>query len=249
MKAEDSIATIILAAGKGTRMKSPLAKVLHPLLGKPMLMFTVERARVIGSSRIVVVIGHQADLIRDTVRDPSLTYVVQERQLGTGHAVLMTEPSLRDFRGTILILCGDVPLLRKYTLDKLMEEHSSSRADLTVLTVVLDNPSGYGRIVRGEGGIIRKIVEDKDSSADEKKIREINTGIYCARSGFLYEAVAQIRNENAQGEYYLTDIVGIAGRSGLRACASVAEDFREVLGINTVEELSAAEAILRDRGE
>jgi UDP-N-acetylglucosamine diphosphorylase/glucosamine-1-phosphate N-acetyltransferase len=249
MKPENGIAAIILAAGKGTRMKSSLAKVLHPLLGRPMLTFTIARAKEIGSARIVVVIGHQADLIRETIPDQAVTYVVQEQQLGTGHAVLVTEPSLRDFRGAILILCGDVPLLKRATLDRLIADHESARADLTVLTAVLDNPSGYGRIVRGEGSVIERIVEDRDASAEEKKIREINSGMYCVRSGFLYEAVSLIRNENAQGEYYLTDIVGIAGRSGFLACASVAADYREVLGINTVEELSAAEAILRERGE
>jgi len=242
------LAAIILAAGKGTRMKSSLAKVLHPLHGAPMLSYSVNVARKVGASDIVAVVGHQAELIEETLKGEGLVFVRQEAQLGTGHAVHQTRDLFRDFEGTILILCGDVPLLRPSTVEHLMEKHSAGQADVTVLTTRLDDPSGYGRIVKGEGDRILKIVEERDATAEEKGIREINTGIYCAECPFLFEAVAAIDNRNAQREYYLTDIVGIANRRNRTVRAFAVPDFQEVMGINTREDLKRAEDVIRRRG-
>lgn len=248
MKPIDEPAVIILAAGKGTRMRSSLAKVLHPLHGAPMLSYSVAVAREVGASDIVVVVGHQAELIEETMKDEGLVYVLQKEQLGTGHAVLQAKDAFRNFEGTILILCGDVPLLRAVTVRDLMLCHRRGQADVTVMTTLLADPSGYGRIVKGEGDRILKIVEERDATDEEKKIREINTGIYCVECPFLFEAAAVIDNRNAQKEYYLTDIIGIANRMNRIAMSFVAPNFREVMGINTREDLERAEAILRKRG-
>ncbi|MFB3926134.1 MAG: NTP transferase domain-containing protein [Syntrophales bacterium] len=246
MQGKSRLAAIILAAGKGTRMKSELAKVLHPLLGAPMLSYPVAAAKEVGSEEIVVVIGHQADSIRKALDDRAITFVLQEKQLGTGHAVLQTRSRFKNFRGTILILCGDVPLLRSATIQALLNQHLSSGAVLTVLTTVLENPGGYGRVIK-TGDDVLKIVEARDASDEEKEIREINTGIYCVDSGFLFEAVAAISNDNAQREYYLTDIVEIASRSGKKVKTFIASDSAEVMGINTKDDLEKAKRVLRER--
>lgn len=241
------IAVVILAAGKGTRMNSSLAKVLHPLCGAPLLSYPVSIARGLNSNRTVVVLGYQADLVRDVINDEGLTFVVQEPQLGTGHAVMQACGSLRDFQGPVVILCGDVPLICASTVDMLVEKHSSSPAVVTVMTTFLEWPAGYGRIIRYEGDMISRIVEDRDASDDERKIKEINTGIYCVDSGFLLAALEELRPDNAQKEYYLTDIVEIAVKKGLCAQAFPVYDSREVMGINTPEELDRAEEIMKER--
>ncbi len=241
------LATIILAAGKGTRMKSSLAKVMHPLFGKPLLSYSAAVAREAGSGDIVAVIGHQAELIEETMRDEGLAFVLQKEQLGTGHAVLQTRDHFRDFAGTILILCGDVPLLKVSTVRDLLDAHHAEGAAVTVLTTLLDQPSGYGRVIKGEGGNIVKIVEERDATEEEKEVREINTGIYAAESSFLFEAVAAIDNKNAQGEYYLTDMIALAIAWGKKARSFIAADSLEVMGINTREDLDRAEQVLKDR--
>ncbi|MBM4270648.1 MAG: hypothetical protein FJ139_00610 [Deltaproteobacteria bacterium] len=242
-----SLCAIILAAGKGTRMKSDLAKVLHPVCGKPMLSYSVELARTVGADRVIVVIGHQADLVRETFRDQGLMFVEQREQLGTGHAVLQAREMFRDYDGLILILCGDVPLLLPETVRSFIKHHIVSRSTVTVLTTLMEDPSGYGRVIkREETGEVLRIVEEKDATPDEKKTGEINTGIYCVESRFLFEAVAEIRNENAQREYYLTDIIEIARKKGFKVGSLVAPDPGEVMGINTVEDLERASRIRSD---
>jgi len=241
---ERKVGAIILAAGKGKRMKSGLAKVLHPLCGKPMLTYSVDVARAVGMGKIAVVIGHQADVIRDTFRDEGLIFVEQRKQLGTGHAVLQAKNTFRNYDGTILILCGDVPLLLPSTVKSLIENHVSGKATLTVLTTLLDDPSGYGRVIKGVEGEVLRIVEEKDASPDEKKIREINTGIYCVDSKFLFQAVEEIGNENVQKEYYLTDIVGIAWKNGFKTRSLIAANSVEVMGINTLDDLERASAYM-----
>lgn len=241
------VATIILAAGKGTRMRSDLPKVLHTVCGEPMVLYPIELARSVGSEIIVLVVGHRADLIRAHFEHEDLLYVYQREQLGTGHAVLQTRESLRNFDGNILILCGDVPLLLPATVHALIELHGKSQAAVTVLTTLLEDPTGYGRVVKGTNGDIIKIVEDRDASEQEKEIREINSGIYCVESRFLYEAVAQISNENAQSEYYLTDIIEIATRMNRTARSYVIFDYHEVMGINSPQELEKANQIMADR--
>lgn len=242
-----SLSTIILAAGKGTRMKSELAKVLHLINGRPMLAYSVDLASELGSEKIVAVIGHQASLIREAFSNHRLIFVEQHEQLGTGHAVLQAKDVFRDYRGTILILCGDVPLLKKSTVKTLYDRHLETKSAVTVMTIVLENPGNYGRVVTGNDGEVVKIVEQRDATEEEKKIREINTGIYCADCSFLFDAVSKIRNDNAQHEYYLTDIIEIARLSGLRAGSYIAADPVEVMGINTPQELELAALSMKPR--
>ncbi len=232
--------TIILAAGRGKRMKSDLAKVLHPLCGLPMLTYPIAAARAAGSDKIVVVIGHQAGQIREAFGDQGLIFAEQREMLGTGHAVLQAANCFRDDDGTILILCGDVPLIRPETLRALYDRHLDEGATVTVLATIPEDPAGYGRVVKTDGGRVVKIVEEKDATSEEKQIREINTGIYCVESRFLFSAVAGLGNRNAQGEYYLTDIVEMACNQGRRVNSSLASDPVEVMGINTPEELERA---------
>jgi len=235
------VGAVILAAGKGKRMKSDLAKVLHPLCGKPILAYSVDVARAVGAEKIAVIIGHQADAVRDSFRDQGLIFVEQHEQLGTGHAVLQAKNTFLNFNGTILILCGDVPLLQPSTVRSFIENHISGNATITVLTTFLDDPCGYGRVIKGgsEGEVLR-IIEEKDASPDEKKIREINTGIYCVESEFLFRAVEEVGNENVQKEYYLTDIVGIARAKGFKTGSFIDADYNEVMGINTLDDLEMA---------
>ncbi len=246
-KNQEAHAALILAAGKGTRMKSELAKVLHPLRGRPMLDYVIAVAREVGCRKIGVVIGHQADIIRETYRAEEMVFILQKEQLGTGHAVLQARRAFSSFQGTVIILCGDVPLLRSSTVVSMMDHHRETQSTITVLTVCLEEPGSYGRIVRSADGRILRIVEARDATEAEKGIREINTGIYCAESPFLFEAASEIRNENAQGEYYLTDICEIANRKGKKVTPFQVGDLEEVIGINTVEDLQRAERILGNR--
>lgn len=240
-KVGEGFCAIILAAGKGKRMKSDLAKVLHPVCGLPMLIHSVTAARAAGAQRIVVVIGHQAEKIRKLLEGSDLIFVEQHELLGTGHAVLQTHAAFQDYKGTILILCGDAPLIAPETVAALTCRHRSEQSTVTVLTAIPADPTGYGRVVKAQDGSVLRIVEDKDATADEKRIREINTGIYCVESEFLFAAAARIGNRNVQKEYYLTDIVEIARCDGLRVVSSLAEDPIEVMGINTPEELEIAD--------
>jgi len=242
------IAAIILAAGKGTRMKSDLVKVMHPLGERPMISWPVQAAKNAGATRIAVVIGHQAERVRDFFSaDGSITFAVQNDQLGTGHAVAAAREALEGFKGTVLILCGDVPLLRAETLSAMLAAHDSKGAAITVLTTHLENPFGYGRIIKREGGRISRIVEEKDATPEEKEISEVNSGIYCVSSEFLFDAVSRLKNDNAHGEYYLTDIVRTAAEKNLLCLAYHTDDPEEVMGVNDRVQLSVAAAILRGR--
>jgi bifunctional UDP-N-acetylglucosamine pyrophosphorylase/glucosamine-1-phosphate N-acetyltransferase len=242
----ESIATIILAAGKGTRMKSDLVKVLHPLLGIPMLSYTVDLSlNQIKAEKTVVVVGHQADRIKEKFKDPQIQFVLQEEQLGTGHAVLQTAPLLQKFKGTILILCGDVPLVKRETLSSFISHFWGNESVLSVLTTIPEDPFGYGRIIRNPEGWLERIVEEKEAKEEERRCREINTGIFCIKASFLFEGLREIGQENSQGEYYLTDLVGIARKRGLRCMAHQAGDPVEVMGINTRVDLAIAGEVLR----
>ena len=238
---KQKVSAIILAAGKGKRLKSDIAKVMHPLCGKPMLTYSVDAARALNVEKIVVIIGHQAGLVREAFKDQGLIFVEQPEQLGTGHAVLQARDLFRSYDGTILILCGDVPMLSPSTIKALLESHILEESIVTVLTTILDDPYGYGRVIKeGDKGEILRIVEEKDASPAEKKIREINTGIYCVESNFLFRAVGDIGNENVQKEYYLTDIVGIAWKKGFKTRSVITADSYEVMGINTPDDLKKA---------
>jgi UDP-N-acetylglucosamine pyrophosphorylase len=225
-------------------MKSDLAKVLHVLNGKPLLHYSLAAAESAGAEKIVVIIGHQADKIRDDFSSSGCIFVEQKPQLGTGHAVLQAKNVLADYKGLIVILCGDVPLLKPATIKSLVDNHLAAKAVVSVLTTIPPPPHAYGRIVKDDKDNVLKIVEYKDATEDEKKIGEINTGIYCVDTKFLFSALGKVNNNNQQHEYYLTDIVEIACRAGQKVKSFIASDYIEVMGINTVEELSRAEKYL-----
>jgi bifunctional UDP-N-acetylglucosamine pyrophosphorylase/glucosamine-1-phosphate N-acetyltransferase len=244
----ESIATIILAAGKGTRMKSELVKVLHPILGLPMLFYPIKLSlKGIKAEKTIVVVGHQADRIQGMFKNFKIDIALQEKQLGTGHAVLQAIPFLQSFSGTVLILCGDVPLVELETLRSFIDTYKENGSTLSVLTAVVEEPFGYGRILRNPEGWLEKIVEEKDASEKERMIREINTGIFCVKAPFLMEGLREIGKENAQGEYYLTDLVEVAKKRGLRCSAHIVADPVEVMGINTRVDLAIANEVLRQK--
>lgn len=242
---KSAVHVVVLAAGKGTRMKSAIPKVLHRIAGRPLLDHVLRAAAPLAPASTTVVIGHQADLIRDAyANQPDVGFVVQEPQLGTGHALLMAEPRLQNAAGTVLLLYGDVPLLSTATLEALVGTHRAENASATVLTATVDQPFGYGRIVRTAGAIAR-IVEQRDASAEERDIREINAGIYAFELGPLFDAIRGIASANAQGEYYLPDLVGIYRTRGLGVATVAVKDPDEIRGINSRTELAEVERIVR----
>jgi bifunctional UDP-N-acetylglucosamine pyrophosphorylase/glucosamine-1-phosphate N-acetyltransferase len=236
---------VVLAAGKGTRMKSGLPKVLHRVAGLPLIEHVLRTADTLRPRSTVVVVGHQHDLVEGALQQRrGLSFAVQEPQLGTGHALLQAEPALAGARGTVVLLSGDVPLLAAGTLASLVAHHESRSASLTVLTASVEAPDGYGRIVRDPHGIAA-IVEHKDASPDERAIREINSGIYAFDAGPLFGALKDIGSANAQGEYYLPDLVKIYRSRGLAVEALVLDDPREILGVNSRKELAEVAMILK----
>jgi len=243
---EKKFCALILAAGKGTRMKSDLAKVLHVLDDKPLLHYCLQSAQMAGAEKIVVIVGYQADKVREEFSHSGCIFVEQKPLLGTGHAVLQAKDVLAGYQGKTVILCGDVPLLKPATIRSLIENHIATGAAITVLTTTPPDASGYGRIIKDADGKIAKIVEERDATADEKKVGEINTGIYCADTSVLFEALGKVCNDNDQKEYYLTDIVEIACREGRKVRSHIAPDYVEVMGINTAEELTRAGIYLQN---
>jgi len=246
-------AALVLAAGQGTRMKSKRPKVLHEVAGRPMVRHVVEALRGAGIQRIVVVVGHGADGVRAALGDMNVEFAVQEEQLGTGHAVMQAEPLLAGHGGPVVVTCGDVPLLRPETVAQLVETHVARGAAATVLSAMVDDPTGYGRVVRAqapaaaEPGRLIRIVEHADASPEERAIREVNSGTYCFDGGRLFEALRAVRPDNAQGEYYLPDAVHVLALGGGFVQAVIAPDADEILGVNTRVELARAEAVYRRR--
>lgn len=242
----EGLITIILAAGKGTRMKSKLPKVLHCAGGKSMLRHVLDAAKQAGSTRNIAIVGFGHEQVEQAVGTQA-EIVLQKEQLGTGHAVMQAEPLLKDYSGSIMVLCGDTPLITGEMLHKFYEEHVSSGAKASVLTTFMPDPFGYGRIIRLLDGSIEKIVEQKDATERERAINEINTGIYCFDANALFESLKKVKNDNAQGEYYLPDVLSILREEGQKINASIAENYEETLGINSRSQLARAEKILRRR--
>lgn len=239
-----SLKTLILAAGKGTRMKSELPKVLHKVCGVPMVQKIVNTCSKIGSIENILILGHKKEEVLKVL--PNMQYVVQEEQLGTGHAVIQAKDKLKDFDGTVMILCGDTPLLREETLKELYNYHKQTGATTTILTSIYENPFGYGRIVK-ENETVIGIVEEKEASEEIRAIKEVNAGIYCFESKDLLSALDRIDNKNEKGEYYLTDVIAINVRDGKKVEAFLLEDNDEILGINSKIELEKANCIMKNR--
>jgi len=243
----DSLSVLILAAGKGTRMKSDRAKVLHEVFFAPMVHHVLDVVSSMKAKKIVVVVGHQQEEVENALSGYSVSFAVQDQQLGTGHAVAVARDLLASQGGTVLILCGDTPLIRTQTLKDMLTSHRDNSAVLSVMTTKLDDPWGYGRILKDEDGVLNGIVEEKDATEEQRKIHEINAGVYAVEVDFLFDALNKVGTNNAQGELYLTDIVGLASRDNHLVKAFVCEDSEEVLGVNSRVELALAHARLQER--
>lgn len=242
----NNLVAIILAAGKGTRMHSKYPKVLHKVGGKPMLQHVIDAADVCGADKKIIIVGHEAEMVETMVGSQG-TIALQAEQLGTGHAVMQTADALNNFNGTALILCGDTPLLDGEELKKFCEAHKKSGAAATVLTAIMDDPFGYGRIIRDINGNVEGIVEQKDATEAQKSIKEINTGIYCIECPQLFEALSTLTNNNAQGEYYLTDVLQKLRAAGQKIGGISTTDSDMVMGINSRRQLAVAESVMRQR--
>ncbi len=241
-----NLKTIVLAAGKGTRFKSAMPKVLHCLAGKPALHYVLDVAEAVGSLTTYVVVGHQAEKVADAVGGRA-RIVVQSKQLGTAHAVKMCAPFFRNDAGTVLVMCGDTPLLDRGIVRRLAVKHEKTGAAVTVLTCLLDDPFGYGRIIRDAGNKFLAIREHKDASAEELNIREINTGVYCFNAKKLFSAIGDIKANANKKEYYLTDIIELFLDRGLGVETLVTDDWTANLGLNTRADLALSEDILRQK--
>jgi len=244
-----NLAVIILAAGLGKRMNSPeLPKVLADLIGKPLIDYVIQSALKLEPQKIVVIVGYHGEKVKQYINSQpyahKIEYALQMEQLGTGHAVKQTFPLLKDFDGDALILCGDVPLLNSETLKSLIDYHDGISADVTVLSAVAENPAGYGRIIRDENENFLAIIEQKDAQPDQLLIQEINSGVYLVDCKMLYEALGGVNNSNAQGEYYLTDIIKIISADGGKVAATPVQDFNEIIGINTADDLAFVQKLI-----
>ena len=240
---------IILAAGKGTRMHSDLPKVMHEVAGRPMINWVIDASRKAGAGRIIVVVGHRGDLVRDELAgQDDIEFVEQAEQLGTGHAVDMARSAMAGSADhDVFVLCGDGPLIRDETLDALRRKHIEDDAAATLATAIIDDPAGYGRIARNADGNFDRIVEQKDATEEQLGIREINPSYYCFRSGDLFEQLSRISNDNASGEYYVTDVFRLLLDAGQGVSVVAAVPAEDVLSINTLDHLSEVDSIMRNR--
>ncbi|MGP0566453.1 MULTISPECIES: NTP transferase domain-containing protein [unclassified Nitrospina] len=241
------LAAVILAAGKGTRMRSDLPKVLHPLGGRPLLLHVLDGLRPLNPERVVVVVGYESDRVRQAVPEGVVEFVEQAQQLGTGHAVQQAEAVLADFSGDVLILCGDMPLIRTETLSGLVSLHRERGAACTLLSLKSKEKRDFGRVIRTPGGRVDGIVENKDATPQEKTVDEYNSGVYCFQKSILFKALKGVDNRNAQQEYYLTDTIARINREGLAVEAIQTSDASELIGINSLEDLNAAERLFSQR--
>jgi UDP-N-acetylglucosamine pyrophosphorylase len=247
---ERNLAVVIMAAGKGTRMKNPdMAKVMYAVNERPMVEHVVDLALMLHSSRTIVIVGWQKESVMTHIKGTGkpVECVVQSPQLGTGHAVMQAEVPLRGFAGDVLVLSGDVPLLTRVTAKGLIDHHRSAGVAATVLTAVLDDPTGYGRVVRGPDGHVTAIVEHKDATEEVRQIREINSGIYVFQHDRLFDGLRHITPDNVQREYYLTDVFHYFWQHHFPVAAVAADDPIEIRGVNTVQQLEEARAVFAGR--
>lgn len=234
----NKLAVIILAAGKGTRMNSQTAKVLHEIHGKPMICYVVDTAVQVAGNEIIIVVGVQAEKVKSVISDHyDVRFALQKEQLGTGHAVMCALPEIPGYIENVVILCGDVPLITAATLSKLIKSHASCNNAITVLGATMENPFGYGRLVCDDHGNVTRIVEEADASAEEKRINLINTGIYCTKRELLEKFLGKIDRNNSQQEMYLTDIIGLAESNHYKVGMVACSDINETLGVNNRDDL------------
>jgi UDP-N-acetylglucosamine diphosphorylase/glucosamine-1-phosphate N-acetyltransferase len=245
---KNNVAVVILAAGMGTRMKSDRAKVLHEIAQRPMIAYVVEAAQKIAGDNVVVVIGNQARMVRESLSEyPELLFAYQDQQLGTAHAVICALPHIPDHCEEVIILCGDVPLIQPETIAGLVKDHLDDGRDISLLAVELDNPFGYGRVLVNKNNSIAGIVEEADATAEQKEIKLINTGVYCINKNFLKKALPKIGLDNAQGELYLTDVIGIGYRENRKMGVRIFDDCQQIIGVNTCQDLELVDGIMRKR--
>lgn len=242
----DNINAVILAAGEGTRMKSKMPKVLHEVMGRPMVKRVVDTAKDLGAKNICVVTGHMSETVQEALKDEGVNFAVQEKQLGTGHAVMQAEDYINE-NEDVLILYGDTPLIKAETLEKLIEYHRSENNGVSIISAVVEDSSGYGHIIRDKDGNFVKNVEYKDATPEEKLVKEINSGIYCFKGSSLKKALKLITNDNAQGEYYLPDALEIILKSGEKVNAMTIGDVTEFFGVNNRVQLAEANKIMQKR--
>ena len=241
---EQDLAVIILAAGKGSRMQTSLAKVLIPIAEKPILEYVLDVAEKLHPTQTIVVVGHQADQVQEKFSNQGLEFVLQEEQLGTGHAARKTEQALNDFKGNILVLCGDMPLIKAETLERLLLEHKEVAAKCSVLTLKSKEKHDFGRIIRDGDGSVLRIVEHRDASDQEKTVDEFNSGVYCFDKDLFFKALCCLNDDNIQKEYYLTDTLEYAMKNGYPVASVQTKDTDEIFGINSPEDLKRAEKLL-----
>lgn len=244
-----NIKAVILAAGKGTRMKSNIPKVLHKIFEKPLLGYVLDNVKNLADEAFVIV-GHHAEEVTGYIQNYDgirVKTVLQSPQLGTGHAVSMVCPELECFDGQVIILCGDTPLITEKTLNEFIEYHNSCHSDLTVMSTIFENPTNYGRIIREQNNSLKCIVEEKDATAEQKAVKEVNAGIYCLNWSKVKTAFSQLTSNNAQGEYYLTDIISLGKKQNLSVNAYILENSDEIYGINSRVNLAKATKIMNER--
>ena len=242
-----NLVAVILAAGQSTRMKSKTSKMLHPVCGRSIIRYVIDLVETLQAQQTIMVVGYQAQKIQKELCNTSVKFVYQKEQLGTAHAVSQTKDALSHFSGTVLVLNGDVPLLTFEEITKLIDLHHESQAAATILSGDIPNPFGYGRILRDETGYVLGIIEEKDASEKQKKLKEINTGTYCFDSRFLYDTLSKVDNRNVKKEYYLTDLIALLRQQGKLVQALKVSDFRTALGINTRVDLAEVNRIMRQR--
>jgi UDP-N-acetylglucosamine diphosphorylase/glucosamine-1-phosphate N-acetyltransferase len=243
----NELAAVILAAGQGKRMQSDLPKVLHAVGGRPMVLHVIDAVKAIGAHPVIVVTGYQAGRVEAACEGAGVEFARQPEQLGTGHAVMQTESRLANHSGTVIVLNGDVPGLRPATIREFVAHHDKERAAATVLTALIPDPTGYGRIVRDPRGNLQRIVEERDATPAERAITEINSGLFCFAAAELFSALKRVTRRNAQNEYYLTDVIGLLASEGRRVAAWCIEDAREVAGVNNPDELDAVRRFVTEQ--